>query len=307
MVAIPRYILLLMATTLISYIAGLIMGMNKSSRVKTACLAISIIGSLGLLVVFKYSMFLNYSTKMICAFFGMPYTIPAFSILLPVGISFYTFQSLSYSIDVYRGQRKPETHLGIYAVYISFFPQLVAGPIERSTTLLPQFHKKSEFDYNRIVMGLQLMLWGVFKKIAIADRLSVVVNQVYGDPTQYHGIALIIATYFFTIQIYCDFSGYSDIAIGAAQVIGFDLMQNFRRPYFAQSIREFWQRWHISLSTWFRDYFYFPLGGNRVSRMRRVINILAVFMLSGLWHGANWSFFIWGALHGGFLSTFQLA
>jgi D-alanyl-lipoteichoic acid acyltransferase DltB (MBOAT superfamily) len=228
----------------------------------------------------------------------MFYGIPEFRIILPIGISFYTFQTLSYTIDVYRGKKEAERHLGVFALYVAFFPQLVAGPIERSTRLLPQFFRKYYFDYRRVTDGLQLMLWGFFKKLVIADRLAVYVNQVYNNPADYHGVPLILATYFFTFQIYCDFSGYSDIAIGAAQVMGYNLMENFKRPYFSKSITEFWRRWHISLSSWFRDYLYIPLGGNRVHKWRWYYNIIAVFLLSGLWHGANWTFVVWGGLHG---------
>jgi D-alanyl-lipoteichoic acid acyltransferase DltB (MBOAT superfamily) len=205
---------------------------------------------------------------------------------------------LSYSIDVYRGKAKTEKHLGIFALYVSFFPQLVAGPIERSTHLLPQFIKKHNFDYQKCKDGILLMLWGFFQKVVIADRLAILVNQVYNHPTQYNGIALVVATIFFAFQIFCDFSGYSNIAIGAALVMGFDIMENFRQPYHAASVSEFWKRWHISLSSWFKDYLYIPLGGNRVAKWRWYYNIILVFLISGLWHGANWTFLLWGGLHG---------
>ena len=227
--------------------------------------------------------------------------MPTFDVLLPVGISFYTFQTLSYSIDVYRGRKTPETHLGIFALYVAFFPQLVAGPIERSHRLLHQFYQQHNFDHRRVSDGLKLMAWGLFKKVVIADRLAIVVNNVYNDPTAYAGIPLLVATYFFAFQIYCDFSGYSDIAIGAAQIMGIDLMQNFKQPYFSRSIPEFWRRWHISLSSWFKDYLYIPLGGNRLSQPRVYLNLMLVFVISGLWHGANWTFLIWGALHGSYI------
>ncbi|MCS4044609.1 D-alanyl-lipoteichoic acid acyltransferase DltB (MBOAT superfamily) [Salinibacter ruber] len=222
-------------------------------------------------------------------------------VLLPVGISFYTFQTLAYTIDVYRGKQKPEHHLGRFALYVSFFPQLVAGPIERSQRLLPQFRQPKSFDYQRVVDGLKLMVWGFFKKLVIADRLAIYVNEVYGAPEAYGAWPALVATYFFAFQIYCDFSGYSDIAIGAAQVMGYNLMENFRRPYHAKSINEFWHRWHISLSSWFRDYLYIPLGGNRVPKRRWYFNLFTVFVISGLWHGAAWTFVVWGALHGGYL------
>ncbi len=230
--------------------------------------------------------------------FSLNYSPKILSIILPIGLSFHTFQSLGYVVDVYRGKVKAERHLGIYSLYVMFFPQLVAGPIERAQNMLPQFRERHFFAVARVTEGLKLMLWGMFKKVVIADRLALVVNQVYADPSSYAGPSLITATIFFAFQIYCDFSGYSDIAIGSAQVLGFRLMRNFDRPYFATSIQDFWHHWHISLSTWFRDYVYFPLGGNRVSLWRWRLNILLTFLLSGLWHGANWTFVIWGALHG---------
>ena len=218
-----------------------------------------------------------------------------------LGYRFIPFQTLSYSIEVYHGNQKPEKNLGIFALYVAFFPQLVAGPIERSTRLLPQFYRKYSFDFQRVRNGLLLMSWGFFKKLIIADRVAVLVNQVYNNPTDYTGIYLIIATYFFAFQIYCDFSGYSDIAIGAAEVMGFDLMTNFNFPYMSKTVAEFWKRWHISLSSWFRDYLYIPLGGKRVNKRRWFFNIIVVFLVSGLWHGASWTFVIWGALHGFYL------
>jgi D-alanyl-lipoteichoic acid acyltransferase DltB (MBOAT superfamily) len=274
------------------------MGRTSDCRLRKRYLIISLAINLGLLVIFKYINFFSGSINNFLNLFNIFYDLPYFNLLLPIGISFYTFQTLSYSIDIYRGTRKPEKHLGIFALYVSFFPQLVAGPIERSTRLLPQFYRKISFDYDSVAAGLQQMLWGMFKKVVIADRLAIVVNQVYNDPTDYTGIALIIATYFFTFQIYCDFSGYSDIAIGAAKVLGFDLINNFNRPYLANSIRDFWNRWHISLSSWFRDYLYIPLGGNRVGPSHWSANIMFIFLLSGLWHGANWTFVVWGGLHG---------
>lgn len=297
----PEYVLLIMASTLIDYYAGIQMGKIARKKKRKRYLILSIVTNLGLLFSFKYFNFFNDSARSFFDSVNIFYDIPALDILLPVGISFYTFQTLSYSIDVYRGTRAPEKHLGIFAVYVSFFPQLVAGPIERSTRLLPQFHKQQHFDYQRMSDGIKLMLWGFFKKIVIADRLALYVNEVYNNPGDYSGAPLIMATYFFAIQIYCDFSGYSDIAIGSAKVMGYDLMTNFRRPYFSKSITEFWKRWHISLSSWFRDYLYIPLGGGRVKLSRWHFNILAVFLISGMWHGANWTFLIWGALHGSYI------
>ncbi|MDQ3815846.1 MAG: MBOAT family protein, partial [Armatimonadota bacterium] len=229
---------------------------------------------------------------------GWNYPLPYLEIILPIGLSFHTIQAMSYTIEVYRGQQKAERHFGIYSLYVMFYPQLVAGPIERPQNLLPQFYEKHEFDYQRVTDGLKLMAWGMFKKTVIADRLAPSVNAVYSDPTAYQGMPLVLATVFFAFQIYCDFSGYSDIARGAAQVMGFNLMVNFKRPYFAKSIDEFWKRWHISLSTWFRDYLYISLGGNRVSPARRNFNLFMTFLVSGLWHGANWTFVVWGALNG---------
>lgn len=232
---------------------------------------------------------------------GVAWTVPETDWLLPVGISFYTFQTLAYTIDVYRGLQQPEHHLGRFALYVSFFPQLVAGPIERSQRLLPQFRARHFWDDRRVVSGLRLMGWGFFKKLVIADRLALLVDTVYGSPQDFTGVPLIVATYAFAWQIYCDFSGYTDIAIGAARVLGYELMQNFDRPYASQSMGEFWKRWHISLSTWFRDYLYIPLGGNRVSLTQWQANLIVTFMISGLWHGASWTFVYWGGLHAVFL------
>jgi alginate O-acetyltransferase complex protein AlgI len=294
----PKYILLIITSTLVAYYTGILMGKEQAQDKRRKYLILSLVANLGLLVVFKYFNFFNENLRELFNYFNIFYGIPAFNLLLPVGISFYTFQTLSYSIDIYRDERAPEKSLGIFALYVSFFPQLVAGPIERSTNLLPQFFEKKEFDYDRVTSGLKIMAWGMFKKVVIADRLAVVVNQVYGSPEGFTGVTILIATFFFAYQIYCDFSGYTDIAIGTARVLGFELMANFKRPYFAGSIREFWQRWHISLSTWFRDYLYIPLGGNRVNRLRHYTNLTIVFLICGLWHGASWTFVIWGGIHG---------
>ncbi|GMO37837.1 MAG: MBOAT family protein [Termitinemataceae bacterium] len=221
-----------------------------------------------------------------------------FSVLLPVGISFYTFQALSYTVDVYRNEISVEKNFAKYALFVSFFPQLVAGPIERSKNLLSQISEKHYFSFDRVKSGLLLMLWGFFEKIVIADRVAILVNNVFNNYTNYEGFQIIIASVLFGIQIYCDFAGYSDIAIGAAEIMGFRLISNFRQPYFAQSIKDFWRRWHISLTTWFRDYLYIPLGGSRCSKKRRYVNTMIVFLTSGLWHGASWHFVVWGALHG---------
>lgn len=301
-----EYIILIIASTLIDYFAGIQMGKTDDRGKRRKYLLLSLITNLGLLFAFKYFNFFNDSVRQMFNMFSLTYYVPASKLLLPVGISFYTFQTLSYTIDVYKGKKEPEKHLGIFALYVSFFPQLVAGPIERSTRLLPQFYEKKEVNYERITDGLKLMLWGYFKKLVIADRVAVIVNQVYNNPHQYEGMPFIIATIFFAFQIYCDFSGYSDIAIGSAQVLGYKLMDNFNRPYYSKSIGEFWKRWHISLSTWFKDYVYIPLGGNRVPKWRQYINLFVTFLVSGLWHGANWTFVIWGGLNGFYVTMENL-
>jgi len=296
-----EYILLIMLSTIVDYISGLQIYASKSLLRKKIFLGLSLTVNLGLLFLFKYFNFFSENVVRFMNSISIPMDPITVKVLLPVGISFYTFQTLSYTIDVFKGKMKPEKHLGVFAVYVSFFPQLVAGPIERARNLLPQFFIKHSFDKERLFSGMSLILWGFFKKVVIADRLSVVVNQVYNNSGEYSGIPLIIATIFFAYQIYCDFSGYSDIAIGTARIMGFNLMTNFRRPYFAKSIAEFWRRWHISLSTWFRDYVYIPLGGNRVSIPRNYFNLFITFFVSGIWHGANWTFIVWGALHGWYI------
>lgn len=295
-----EYLILILISTIVDYFAAIQMAKQSTEPKRKVWLILSLVVNLGLLFGFKYFNFFNDSLRSLFEHFNIFYNIPAFKVLLPVGISFYTFQTLSYTIDVYRKKREPERHLGVFALYVAFFPQLVAGPIERSTRLIPQLFKKYNFDYYRITDGLKLMLWGFFKKVVIADRIAVIVNQVYNNPHDAVGFPLLVGTYLFAFQIYCDFSGYSDIAIGAAKIFGIDLMENFRRPYFAKSIREFWQRWHISLSTWFRDYLYMSLGGNKRTKWRWYYNIVVVFLISGLWHGANWTFIIWGCLHGSY-------
>ncbi|MDQ1255812.1 MAG: hypothetical protein QG656_406 [Candidatus Hydrogenedentes bacterium] len=296
-----EYVLLIVASTLVDYIMALSMARASTSARRRAYLIVSIAFNLGLLFAFKYFNFFNEAFREAFAAFNLAYHVPQLHILLPVGISFYTFQTMSYTIDVYRGARPPERNPLVFALYVAFFPQLVAGPIERSTRLLPQFHERHRFDAGRARDGLILIGWGFFQKVVVADRLAVYVNAVYNDPGGATPATVLLATYFFAFQIYCDFAGYSNIAIGSAQVLGYDLMTNFRRPYLAASVREFWRRWHISLSTWFRDYLYVPLGGNRVSKSRLYANLLAVFLLSGLWHGANWTFLVWGLLHGGYM------
>ncbi|HEX2396053.1 MAG TPA: MBOAT family O-acyltransferase [Bacteroidales bacterium] len=300
MAFIPVYILILGFTIFIDYYAGIFIENSKNKRRKWFLIT-SLVANIGVLAVFKYYNFFNYDLTILLYGIGYENPIPYLSILLPIGLSFHTFQAMSYTIEVYRGNQKAERNFGIYALYVMFYPQLVAGPIERPQNLLHQFYEKHTFEYKRITDGLKLMVWGLFKKVVIADRLAVVVDQVYTIPGDYSGISLIIATFFFSFQIYCDFSGYSDIAIGAAQVMGFKLMKNFDRPYQSASIQEFWKRWHISLSTWFRDYLYISIGGNRVTIPRWYLNLFIVFVISGLWHGANWTFMIWGAVHGFYL------
>lgn len=298
MAFIPVYILILLFTIVVDYIAGVAIEAATDSRRKKLLLIASIVANVGVLAVFKYFNFFNENFAALAVTLGLTYPIENLSIILPIGLSFHTFQSLSYTIEVYRGRQKAERHFGIFALYVMFYPQLVAGPIERPQNILHQFHEVQTFAYSRFASGLRLMAWGLFKKMVIADQLAIFVDLVYGNPTGYTGLPLILATYAFAIQIYCDFSGYSDIAIGCARVMGFRLMENFHQPYLATSIVDFWRRWHISLSTWFRDYLYIPLGGNRVSTGRWALNTMAVFMVSGLWHGASWNFIIWGALHG---------
>jgi alginate O-acetyltransferase complex protein AlgI len=253
------------------------------------------------LVVFKYYNFIAENVNLVATSLHSHSQIPLLSILLPIGLSFHTFQAMSYTIEVYRGNQQPERHFGIYALYVMFYPQLVAGPIERPQNIIHQFHERKQFNYENARSGLLLMAWGLFKKVVIADRLGLFVNQVYGNLEDYTGIPLIIATVAFAFQIFCDFSGYSDIAIGSARFMGYHLMSNFDRPYMANQFSEFWRRWHISLSTWFRDYVYIPLGGNLVSKTIRYRNLFIVFLLSGIWHGANWTFVVWGVLHGFYL------
>ena len=267
------YIILIMISTLIDYICSNKMSQINEKIKRKKWLLLSIFSNLGILFGFKYFNFFSENIQSLFNHYNIFYEMPFFNVLLPVGISFYTFQTLSYTIDVYNGKTAAQKHLGVFAVYVSFFPQLVAGPIERSNHLLPQFFRKHDFSYNRVKSGLQKMLWGFFKKIVIADNLAILVDGVYNNVGNYNGLALIVATIFFTFQIYCDFSGYSDIAIGTAKVMGFELRENFKRPYFSKSIREFWQRWHITLSTWFRDYVYIPLGGNRTIKWRWYYNI----------------------------------
>ena len=281
---------LILFTTAISYASGIFI--ERKPKYKKLWMIISVVASLSILFFFKYY---NFMVGTIGNFFGADLTL---NLILPVGISFYTFQTLSYSIDVYRGDIKAEHHFGYYALFVSFFPQLVAGPIERPDNLLPQLHAEHKFNTDDLYIGAKRMLAGFFKKIAVADMVAPYVNAVYNNPGNAKGLSIIIATLLFAVQIYCDFSGYTDIAIGCARIMGIRLMQNFDRPYSAENIRDFWSRWHISLSSWFKDYLYIPLGGNRKGYARQLVNLFIVFLVSGLWHGAEWTFILWGLLHG---------
>ena len=298
----PVYVVLILTVTIVNYWAGLKLHQTASSERRRWILLLSLVVSLGLLFGFKYWGFFVENLQFLSADVAGWMSAAGEGLLLPVGISFYTFQTLSYTIDVYRGQLRAEGHFGRFALYVSFFPQLVAGPIERAGRLLPQFWEEFAFDWDRVSRGLQLILWGLFKKVVIADRLAIYVDAVYGNVGNHDGSTYLLATYAFAFQIYCDFSGYTDMARGSAQILGFDLMENFRTPYFAKTIQEFWRRWHISLSTWLRDYLYIPLGGNRGGLRRTQINLALTMLLGGLWHGASWNFVIWGGLQGLFLS-----
>ena len=295
----PKYIFLILTTIIITYFSGI--GISKAHKKgsiieKKFFATVSIALKLMILFFFKYFDFAIDSINRSLQMGDFKLLNPTFDVLLPVGISFYTFQALSYTMDVYRDENfKVERHFGRYALFVTFFPQLVAGPIERSKNLLSQFYEEHYFDYQRVKNGLLLMIWGLFQKIVIADRAAIVVNTVYNNLTAYTGFEVIVATMFFAVQVYCDFCGYSDIAIGASRVMGFNLMTNFRQPYFSQSIKEFWRRWHISLSTWFRDYVYIPLGGSRCSKIKKYRNLMITFLVSGLWHGANWTYVVGGA------------
>jgi alginate O-acetyltransferase complex protein AlgI len=299
---IPIYILILFFTIIIDYIAG-IMIENAHGPKRKWFLVMSLVANVGVLAVFKYYNFFIDNVNVLLESFHLS-AGPGLShlgIILPIGLSFHTFQAMSYTIEVYRGHEKAERHFGIYSLYVMFYPQLVAGPIERPQNVLHQFHENHEFDFTRVVTGLQRILWGLFKKVVVSDVVATYVNSIYNNYELNTGFTLIFATAMFAIQIYCDFSGYSDIALGTARVMGYELMENFKLPYFSKSISEFWKRWHISLSTWFRDYLYISMGGNRVSTGRRYFNLWFTFLISGLWHGASWNFIIWGAIHGTYL------
>ena len=294
----PELIFLLFGVIIINFAGGIAIETARERILKKRWLIIALVLDFSILAIFKYLMFISSSFAWLYSLLGMQYPIKSFSIVLPMGISFYTFQAAGYLIDVYRGDYTAEKNILKFAAFMSFFPQIIAGPIERCSHMLPQLFVPKKLKAENISMGLKIMLWGYFKKLVIADRLNILVNTVFSNPREYEGAALIFASLCFTIQIYCDFSGYSDLARGCARTMGIELINNFDRPYFALSIRDFWRRWHISLSSWFRDYLYIPLGGNRVGMIRQWFNYFVTFMVSGLWHGANWTFVIWGALHG---------
>lgn len=305
MVLNPKYAILIATSTIITYLSGLliekankIINEKKSTQLKKLWVFASFSSNLGILFLFKYYNFFNDSLSRLLHVFSLSNHAPSFEYLLPLGISFYTLQALSYTVDVYRKDVPAQKNIGKYALFVSFFPSIVSGPIEKSKNMLHQFDEKHNFNYDRVKNGLLLMLWGVFVKMVVSDRLAVLVNTVYNNPNNYKGFTTFLATLFFTFQIYCDFMSYSDIARGAAEVLGFNVTNNFHQPYMSRSIREFWSRWHVSLTSWFKDYLYFPLGGNRCGNFRKNYNIMIVFLVSGLWHGATFNFIIWGGLHG---------
>ncbi|MCX7550557.1 MBOAT family O-acyltransferase [Xanthomarina sp. F2636L] len=292
-----RFLGLIFLSSLVDYLVGLSLAKTEQKLKRKVLLVMSLVANLGVLGFFKYYNFFLESFQDVFLLFGRSLESSSLNILLPVGISFYTFQTLSYTIDVYRKRMEPTNNILSFFAFVSFFPQLVAGPIERASNLLPQFERKRLFDYAKSIDGLRLILLGLFKKMVIADNCAIAVNEIFTHHAEYNGSTLFFGAFFFAFQIYGDFSGYSDIAIGSARLLGFDLMQNFNSPYLSRNLGEFWRRWHISLSTWFRDYVYIPLGGNQVSKAKWIRNIFVVFLLSGFWHGANWTFIIWGFIH----------
>jgi D-alanyl-lipoteichoic acid acyltransferase DltB (MBOAT superfamily) len=294
----PLYGLLILFSTITTWLCAWMLKEKTKQEKKKVILVFSLLINLGILLIFKYANFITFNINELFSILHIKFEVPVLDVLLPVGISFYTFQAVGYIIDVYKKNVPAEKDLLTYALFISFFPQLVAGPIERAKNLLPQFHRIHHFDTPNFTQGMRLILWGYFMKVVLSDRLAIYVDLVYDNIPSHNSITFIVASVFFAFQIYCDFGGYSNIAIGCAKIMGFELMTNFNRPYSSASVTEFWRRWHISLSTWFRDYLYIPLGGNRCSRKRNYFNVLITFTISGLWHGANWTFVIWGALNG---------
>lgn len=294
---IPEYILILLVTILIDYFAAIWIEKIQAEKRKLL-LIVSIVSTCLVLFIFKYFNFFNQNLIFLSQHLGFFYPDKVYNIILPIGLSFHTFQSLSYVIEVYKGNQKAEKHFGIYSLYVLFYPQLVTGPIERPQNLLVQLREKINFKYENLIYGLRLILFGLFTKMVVADNLATYVDQIYENPTAFNSLSVAQGIFFYSFQIYCDFLGYSTIAVGCARAMGYNLMDNFKNPYLSKSIGEFWQRWHISLSTWFRDYVYFSLGGNKVKIKRWMLNILIVFTISGLWHGANWTFVLWGMIHG---------
>jgi D-alanyl-lipoteichoic acid acyltransferase DltB (MBOAT superfamily) len=293
-----RFLILIIISSLTDYCIGLYIEQEKNKISKLNALRLSLFVNIGILISFKYFNFFIDNFIILLENFNFSINVTLINLILPVGISFYTFQTLSYTIDIYNGKIKATNDITAFFAFVAFFPQLVAGPIERAKNLIPQFLQKRKFKYKFAVSGARLILIGLFKKMVIADNLALLVDPVYANPIDYVGFPILLATFFFAFQIYCDFSGYSDIAIGLARVLGFNLMKNFNTPYFSKSLTEFWRNWHISLSTWFRDYVYIPLGGSRVYKNKVYVNIMITFLLSGFWHGANWTFIIWGGIHG---------
>ncbi|MBN2828693.1 MAG: MBOAT family protein [Candidatus Cloacimonetes bacterium] len=302
----PEYLILIITSIIVDYFAAIRIEKTDNLKLKRFFLTVSLVTNLGMLFTFKYLKFFLVNLGVVIPSLYPTPDSPVMKILLPVGISFYTFQTMGYTIDVYKGKLKAERHLGYFALYVSYFPQLVAGPIERASHLLPQFKSINPIKAENLIIGFSRILWGFFKKVVIADRLALFADVIFANPTDYSGFPLIVGILFFTFQIYCDFSGYSDIAIGIAKVMGIDIIENFNIPYSSVNISEFWKRWHISLSSWFRDYLYFPLGGNKKGIPRTYFNLLLVFTLSGFWHGANWTFLVWGILHGIYLIFYKM-
>ena len=297
----PIYILILFGTIIIDYIAGILIEQQPNMVKRKLLLVISLISNIGILFFFKYFNFISLNLSDLISFFqGKHVALPLLNFLLPIGLSFHTFQAMSYTIEVYRGNQKAERHFGYYSLYVMYFPQLVAGPIERPQNVLHQLHEEHYFDYNRFMGGLQLMVWGLFKKMVIADRLSIFVDTIYRNPASYRGIPVMVGIFFFSIQLYCDFSGYSDVARGVSRIMGIELMVNFRNPFLSKNITEFWRRWHISLSTWFNDYVFTPFvtAKRDWGQLAVISGLLLTFLLSGFWHGAGWTFIVYGLLHG---------
>lgn len=297
----PVYAVLLLSSTIITYVCGLYLEKLTETFKRKLLLSICLILNFGILFTFKYYNFINESIFDILSTLGLAWNVPNLDIMLPVGISFYTFMAAGYMIDVYRGTIKAERNFFTYALFVSFFPQLAAGPIGRAKNLLQQFNSEHQFEYQNIAEGFKQMVWGYFMKLCVADILCQYVDAVYNNIPNHNGTSILLAAILFTFQIYCDFAGYSNIAIGTARIMGYNLMENFKRPYLSLSMKEFWKRWHISLSSWFMDYLYIPLGGSRVKYGRHMLNLFITFLVSGLWHGSNWTFIAWGCVHGIFL------